>query len=155
MVMVPLGVELQPGMRVTLFPKAQWEKTQNNEKLEKSDEARLKGLKLDYTLCHSAGCTAEAEATPELLSSLTSSGGLMVFTVGNSGTVASFSVPLVGFAQALAGKPAPPSDRKALLQPHATRCDPYFDPITSGYSCPKWRRQGMALPRAIGTSTER
>ena len=60
MVMVPLGMLLQPGMRATLYPKDLWDKAQKNEKV---DESKLKGLKLGYTLCHPAGCTAEMEAT--------------------------------------------------------------------------------------------
>ena len=63
MVMVPLGMMLQAGMRATLYPKDAWEKVQKNEKV---DESKLKAIKLAYTLCHPAGCTAEMEATPEL-----------------------------------------------------------------------------------------
>jgi len=59
MVMVPLGMLIQPGMRATVFPKNLWEKVQKNEKLEKTEEAKLKGLQLSYTLCHAAGCTAD------------------------------------------------------------------------------------------------
>jgi invasion protein IalB len=59
MVMVPLGMLIQAGMRATIYPKDLWEKAQKNEKLEKADEAKLKGAKLAYTLCHPAGCTAE------------------------------------------------------------------------------------------------
>ena len=34
----------------------------------RSTRRKLKGLKLGYTLCHPAGCTAEMEATAELIS---------------------------------------------------------------------------------------
>jgi len=125
MVMVPLGMLLQPGMRATVFPKDMWEKVQKNEKLEKADEAKMKGLKLDYTLCHAAGCTAEVEATPELIGNLKSSGGLMVFAIGASGAPVAFPVPLVGFEQALAGQPVDTKKygeaRKALMMQIAQR----------------------------------
>ena len=81
MVMVPLGMLIQPGMRATVFPKNLWEKVQKNEKLEKTEEEKLKGLQLRYTLCHAAGCTAEMDVTPELLTDLKSSGGMMVFAI--------------------------------------------------------------------------
>ena len=97
MVMVPLGMLLQPGMRATVFPKNLWEKVQKNEKIEKADEAKLKGLALQYTLCHMAGCTAEMEATPELLADLKGNGGLMVFAISAAGTPVAFPVPLAGF----------------------------------------------------------
>ena len=48
MVMVPLGMMLQAGMRATLYPKDAWEKVQKNEKVDESqaqgDQARLHAL---------------------------------------------------------------------------------------------------------------
>lgn len=125
MVMVPLGMLIQPGMRATVFPKNLWEKVQKNEKLEKTEEAKLKGLQLGYTLCHAAGCTAEMDATPELLTDLKSNGGLMVFAISASGAPIAFPVPLAGFEQALAGKPIDTQKygeaRKALMMQIAQR----------------------------------
>jgi invasion protein IalB len=125
MVMVPLGMLLQPGMRATLFPKDMWAKVQKNEKIEKADESKMKGLQLNYTLCHAAGCTAETEATAELLNDLKGSGGLMVFAIGAAGAPVAFPVPLDGFAQALAGQPVDTlkysEARKALMQQIAAR----------------------------------
>jgi invasion protein IalB len=125
MVMVPLGMMLQPGMRATVFPKDMWAKVQKNEKIEKADEAKMKGLQLKYTLCHAAGCTAETEATPELIADLKNSGGLMVFAIGASGGPIAFPVPLDGFSQALAGQPVDTAKyseaRKALMQQIAAR----------------------------------
>ena len=119
MVMVPLGMLLQPGLRATVFPKNLWDKVQKNEKIEKAEEAKLKGLALGYTLCHIAGCTAEMEATPELLSDLKGNGGLMVFAISAAGTPVAFPVPLGGFEQALAGQPVDTKKygeaRKALM----------------------------------------
>lgn len=125
MVMVPLGMLIQPGMRATVFPKNLWEKVQKNEKLEKTEEAKLKGMKLEYTLCHAAGCTAEMEASPELLTDLKSNGGLMVFAIAASGAPIAFPVPLGGFEQALAGQPVDAKKygeaRKALMMQIAQR----------------------------------
>jgi invasion protein IalB len=119
MVMVPLGMLLQPGMRATIFPKNLWDKVQKNEKIEKAEEAKLKGLALQYTLCHIAGCTAEMEASPELVSDLKGNGGLMVFAISAAGTPVAFPVPLAGFEQAMAGPPVDTKKygeaRKALM----------------------------------------
>jgi len=96
MVMVPLGMMLQAGMRATLYPKDAWEKVQKNEKV---DESKLKAIKLAYTLCHPAGCTAEMETTPELLADLKTGGGLVVFAINAGGAPVGFPVPLTGFDQ--------------------------------------------------------
>ena len=41
MVMVPLGMMLQPGMRATLYPKDMWDKAQKNEKIDESEAEDL------------------------------------------------------------------------------------------------------------------
>ncbi len=64
MVMVPLGMALPPGVRAAVYTKELWEKAAKNEKI---DEKLLKPLDLKYSLCHPAGCTAEVEATTELI----------------------------------------------------------------------------------------
>jgi invasion protein IalB len=101
MVMVPLGMLLQPGMRASLYPKDIWDKVTKNEKV---DESKLKQVKLAYTLCHPAGCTAEMEMTPDLLNDLKTGGGLVVFAVNAAGQPVGFPVPLSGFEQSYAGK---------------------------------------------------
>jgi len=122
MVMVPLGMMLQAGMRATLYPKDAWEKVQKQEQV---DESKLKGIKLAYTLCHPAGCTAEMEATPELLNDLKTGGGLVVFAINAAGAPVGFPVPLVGFDQSYAGAPVDNKQygeaRKALMQQIAAR----------------------------------
>ena len=122
MVMVPLGMLIQPGMRASIYPKDQWELVQKNEKI---DEAKLKGIKLGYTLCHPAGCTAEVEATSELLNDLRTSGGLVVFAINAGGQPVGFPVPLVGFEQAYTGSPVDNKQygeaRRALMQQIAQR----------------------------------
>jgi invasion protein IalB len=122
MIMVPLGMLIQPGMRASIYPKDQWELVQKNEKV---DEAKLKGIKLGYTLCHPAGCTAEVEATAELINDLRTSGGLVVFAINAGGQPVGFPVPLVGFEQAYTGGPVDNKQygeaRRALMQQIAQR----------------------------------
>jgi invasion protein IalB len=102
-VMMPLEMRLSEGVRVSVFPKDVWAKVAKNEKLKKEDEARVKALKLTYTHCHAMGCVAEVEATPEILASLKSGGGLRALTLNLAGGPITLDVPLAGFDQALAG----------------------------------------------------
>jgi invasion protein IalB len=122
MVMVPLGMLLKPGMRAALYPKDLWEKVQKNENV---DESKLKGLKLEYTLCHGGGCTAQAESTPELINDLKTFGGMVVFAINSKGESAGFPVSFAGFEQAYTGSPADPQQyaagRRALMQMIAQR----------------------------------
>jgi hypothetical protein len=109
-------------MRATLYPKDAWEKVQKKEQV---DESKLKGIKLSYTLCHPAGCTAEVEATPELINDLKGGGGLVVFSIGANGAPVGFPVPLNGFTESLAGTPVDNKQygeaRKALMEQIAAR----------------------------------
>jgi invasion protein IalB len=122
MVMVPLGMLLKPGMRAALYPKDLWEKVQKNESV---DESKLKGLKLEYTLCHGGGCTAEAETTPELINDLKTFGGMVIFAINAGGDATPFPVAFAGFEQAYTGNPADPQQyaagRRALMQMIAQR----------------------------------
>ena len=122
MVMVPLGMLIQPGMRAAIYPKDLWEQVQKNEKI---DENKVKGIKLGFTLCHPAGCTAEVEATDELINDLKTSGGLVVFAINAGGQPVPFPVPLIGFPEAFAGQPVDNKQygeaRKQLMQQIAQR----------------------------------
>jgi invasion protein IalB len=115
-VVVPQGVLTQQGMRVSIYPKEQWERVQKNEKI---DETKLKVIKLEYALCQSTGCTAEVEATPELIADLKSAGGLVAFAINAGGQPVGFPVSLLGFEQALSGPPIDSETyreaRKALI----------------------------------------
>jgi invasion protein IalB/tRNA A-37 threonylcarbamoyl transferase component Bud32 len=117
MVMVPLGTLQQAGMRAAFYSKAAWARLQRNEKV---DETGLKSVKLAYTLCHAAGCTAEIEASPDLIDDLKSGGGMIVYAVNASGKPVGFPVPLSGFAAAYAGLPVDNKKygdaRRALLR---------------------------------------
>nr|PZN84607.1 MAG: invasion protein [Pseudomonadota bacterium] len=110
MVMVPLGMAIPPGVRAAVYTPEQWEKAQKNEKI---DEKELKPISLNYTLCHPAGCTAEVEATKELLDSMKTGGGLMVLAINANGQPIAFPVPLDGFTAAHNG---PPVDSEAYAK---------------------------------------
>jgi invasion protein IalB len=102
MVMVPLGMALPPGIRAAVYTKEQWEKAAKNEKI---DDKTLKPLDLKYALCHPSGCTAEMEATPELIESMKTGGGIMIIAMNAAAQPIGFPVPLEGFSEAFAGKP--------------------------------------------------
>lgn len=102
MIMVPLGMAIQPGLKAALYSKELWEKAQKNEKVE---DAKLATINLKFTLCHPAGCTAEHELTKEIIDGMRSNAGLMVFAINANGQVIAFPVPLSGFGAALDGAP--------------------------------------------------
>lgn len=85
MVMVPLGMALPPGVQV---------KVDENEP-----------VKLQYTLCHAAGCTAEAEATQAVIDDMKKGKRVVVAAINLAGKAIGFPVPLTGFDKALTGKP--------------------------------------------------
>jgi invasion protein IalB len=123
MLMVPLGMLIKPGMHVMIYPKDLWASIQTNQGINESDESRLQSLTLAYTLCHPAGCTAEVEATPEVLASLKSCGGVMITSTRDSGASVAVSIPMNGFAQALEGEPFDPRTPRTPV-----RCDQGFWP---------------------------
>ncbi|WP_083556601.1 invasion associated locus B family protein [Hyphomicrobium sp. NDB2Meth4] len=102
MVMVPLGMALPPGLRAAVYTKDQWAKAAKNEKI---DEKTLKPVALRFSLCHAAGCTAEVEATSEIVEQMKTGGGIMVIAMNAGAQPIGFPVPLDGFAEAYAGKP--------------------------------------------------
>ncbi|MFM9938481.1 MAG: invasion associated locus B family protein [Hyphomicrobiaceae bacterium] len=102
MIMVPLGMAIQPGLKAAVYNKDLWEKAQKNEKV---DDAKLATINLKFTLCHPAGCTAEIELTKDIVDSMKSNAGLMVFAINANGQVIAFPVPLSGFGSALDGQP--------------------------------------------------
>jgi invasion protein IalB len=102
MVMVPLGMALPPGLRAAVYTKDQWAKAAKNEKI---DEKTLKPIALKYSLCHAAGCTAEVEATADIVEQMKVGGGIMVIAMNAGAQPIGFPVPLDGFAEAYAGKP--------------------------------------------------
>ncbi|MGE0765927.1 MAG: invasion associated locus B family protein [Hyphomicrobiaceae bacterium] len=122
MVMVPLGMAIQPGLRAKIYDKAMWDAAQKNEKV---DDSKLEVVKLNFSLCHPAGCTAEIELSPDILEKMKAGSGMMVFSINANGQVIAFPVPLSGFASALSGAPIDnvkySEARKALMQQIALR----------------------------------
>jgi hypothetical protein len=99
--MVPPGKQIKPGIEVTIYPKDLWEAAPPEQRrLDESHDARLRSLRLAYTLYHAAGCTAETDATPDLLTGVKTGGGFVVRAMSEAGTSVAFRVPLEGFAQA-------------------------------------------------------
>lgn len=117
MVMLPLGMSIPPGMQVGVYNKDMWDKVQKREQV---DDTKLTPIKLAYTLCHSAGCTAETEATPEVLKEIQGGSGLIVYAVNGNGMAVAFPVSLNGFGAALSGKSADNAEyakqRRALME---------------------------------------
>lgn len=107
MIMVPLGMALPAGMKTAVYTKEQWAKAQKNEQV---DDKNLKPIDLKYMLCHQGGCTAETEASADLIKQMQTGGGLMVLAMNLAGQPIAFPVPLDGFDQAHKG---PPVDNQA------------------------------------------
>jgi invasion protein IalB len=107
MVMVPLGAAIPPGLKAAVYTKDQWAKVAKNEKI---DTKSLKPVDLKFVLCHQGGCTAETEATADLVTSMKTGGGLMVLALNAGGQPVPFLVPLDGFEASYKGKPV---DNKA------------------------------------------
>jgi invasion protein IalB len=102
MVMVPMGMAIPAGVRAAVYSKDQWDKAAKNEKI---DEKALKPIELKYSLCHPAGCTAEVEATADIVNQMKGGAGLMVLAMNAAAQPIGFPVPLDGFGEAFAGKP--------------------------------------------------
>ncbi|MBI1384119.1 MAG: invasion protein [Rhizobiales bacterium] len=86
MVMVPLGMALPAGVRVQV-------------------DQEEKQLVLPFTICHGGGCTAEVEATPEVIAQLKKGKQMIVAARNAAGTIVPLPVPLNGFTAAYDGAP--------------------------------------------------
>ncbi len=102
MIMVPLGMAIPPGLRAAVYSKEIWAKAAKNETF---DDKLLKPFDLKFSLCHPGGCTAEIEATPEMIESMKTGGGIMVLALNAAVQPVPFPIPLDGFNEALTGKP--------------------------------------------------
>lgn len=89
MIMVPLGVALPAGLQI---------------KVDDDKEA----MKLNYTICHPGGCTAEMEATPELIEKLKKGKQMIVAAMNITAKPFFLPVPLDGFERTIAGAPVDP-----------------------------------------------
>jgi invasion protein IalB len=87
---LPLGVQLGQGMRAVV------------------DQGQP--INARYSVCASNGCTAEIEASAELIDKLRAGKGLMLQGVNFEGYEISYSLPLESFAKAYAGAPVDPKE---------------------------------------------
>ncbi len=104
-VIVQPGMQPQPGMRLSFFPYDLWDKAQRSVKLEKYEEARLRTVAMPSMHCQASGCAAEIDITPDLMTTLRSNAGVLVFAIAASGQPVAFPVPLNGFREAYDGPP--------------------------------------------------
>jgi len=109
MVMVPLGMAIPPGLKAAVYSKDQWEKAAKNEKIDDKD---LKPIDLKFSLCHQSGCTAETEATKEIVEQMKTGGGIMILAMNAAAQPIGFPVPLDGFVEAYTGKPVDNAEYK-------------------------------------------
>ena len=96
MVMVPLGMALPAGVQA---------KVDDNEP-----------IKLKYTLCHVGGCTAETQATDEIIEQFRNGEQVVVAAMNLAGKPIGFPVPLSGFTKAYAGDPVDNEKYRAARQ---------------------------------------
>ena len=96
MVMVPLGMALPAGVQA---------KVDDNEP-----------IKLKYTLCHVGGCTAETQATDEIIEQFRNGKQVVVAAMNLAGKPIGFPVPLSGFTKAYAGDPVDNEKYRAARQ---------------------------------------
>ena len=103
MLMVPsaVGLTIPPGMKVFVYTKEEWEKLQKKEAI---DESKVAQQSLLFTMCHQNGCTAENEATPQLVEAMKKGAAMVALAIHVTGRPVSFEVPLTGFAATIAGK---------------------------------------------------
>lgn len=123
MVLVPKGMAIQPGIQVRIYDRGDWDRLVRKEKL--SDDKGLRTFRAPFTLCHDNGCTAEVEATAEVLADLHRGAGFIVYAIDAKAQVLAYPIPLAGFVEALAGPPvdnaAYSAQRKKLLDEIARR----------------------------------
>lgn len=102
MIMVPLGMAIPPGLKAAVYTAEQWEKASKNEEI---DDSQLKPIDLKFSLCHASGCTAEVEASKDMIDQMKSGGGMMVLAMNAQAKPVGFPVPLDGFTAAYTGDP--------------------------------------------------
>lgn len=112
-IMVPLGMVIPIGMQAAVASPEVWAGVIKGDQI---DDKLLKIAKLQYAYCYAAGCTAEVEATKELLDDMKRGAGILVRAVDILGRPAMWGVPLVGFGPAFAG---PPTDNKRYADARA------------------------------------
>lgn len=94
LIMVPLGMAIPAGVEAKI----------DNQKVP---------IKLRFTLCHAGGCTAETEATADIIKRMKKGQRMIVAALTATGRPYRALVPLTGFAKTNAGKPI---DNKVYAQ---------------------------------------
>ena len=94
LIMVPLGMAIPAGVQAKI-------------------DDQKDPIKLRFSLCHAGGCTAEVEATPDILKKMKKGNKMIVASLTASGRPFRALVPLTGFAKTNAGKPI---DNKVYAQ---------------------------------------
>ncbi len=116
-VMVPLGVVIPGGVKLAVYSADQWAKAAKNETIELKD---LKTADLKFAHCMPVGCTAEVQATPEMVEMLKGNAGIAVLAIWANGKQFTVPVSLTGFGDALTGKPIDnkeyQANRKKLME---------------------------------------
>jgi invasion protein IalB len=112
-IMVPLGMVIPLGMKAAVAPADIWARVIKGEQI---DDKQLKVASLQYAYCYAAGCTAEVEATKEMVDDMNKGAGLLVRAVDILGRPAMWGVPLAGFSQAFVGAP---TDNKKYAEARA------------------------------------
>jgi invasion protein IalB len=157
MIMVPLGMAIHPGLRATVYTKELWAQAEKNQKVE---DTKQEPVKLNYALCHPAGCTAEVEVAKDMIAKLKTGGGVMVLAINAQGQVIAFPVPLVGFAQAYDGPPVDNQKyseaRKALMTQIAQRQQQMFEEYKKKQAAANQGQQSpSAAPAAKATEKKK
>lgn len=109
-VMVPLGVVIPGGVKLAVYNADQWAKAAKNETIQLKE---LKTTDLKFAHCLPVGCTAETQATPELVDLLKKNAGLAVLAIWANGKPFTVPVSLAGFGAALTGKPVDNKEYRA------------------------------------------
>ena len=113
-IMVPLGMVIPLGMKAAVAPADVWGKVIKGEQI---DDKQLKVASLQFAYCYAAGCTAEVEATKEIIDDMNKGAGLLIRAVDILGRPAMWGVPLSGFSAAFAGQP---TDNKRYAEARAS-----------------------------------
>ena len=103
---LPLGVVLPPGLGYAILSKEEGAAVFDKiEKKEPIDEAKIIFERAPFIACFE-GCSAEVEATPDTVNKMKVGSLILVRFVAPSGQAVTRMLPLQGFAEAFAGKPA-------------------------------------------------
>ena len=102
-VMVPPDVHRPAGTRIDILPQDLWERVLRREQIKWIEIPKMRTLKLKFAFCHADGCTAETDASPELLAALKANAGFLVYAFKYAQRPSAYPIALDGFAAAYDG----------------------------------------------------